>query len=103
LGLGAKWMTNLGESTSAPLDVLSVVLSAFAFGGIVYGLSRFGGAEAGGPGSTIMMIGGAAIGAGLVFLGVFILPPLALQRHGRALLDLRVFLSRNYVLAVVIM
>lgn len=103
LGLGAKWMTNLGESTSAPLDVLSVVLSAFAFGGIVYGLSRFGGAEAGGPGSTIMMIGGVAIGAGLVFLGVFIWRQLALQKHERALLDLRVFLSRNYVLAVVIM
>src|SRR5699024_1436473 len=103
LGLGAKWMTNLGESTSAPLDVLSVVLSAFAFGGIVYGLSRFGGAEAGGTGSTVMMIGGIAIAAGLVFLAVFIWRQLALQKHERALLDLRVFLSRNYVLAVVIM
>jgi DHA2 family lincomycin resistance protein-like MFS transporter len=27
LGLGAKWMTNLGETTHAPIDVLSIILS----------------------------------------------------------------------------
>ncbi|MGO1922054.1 MAG: MFS transporter, partial [Microbacterium sp.] len=29
LAMGAKWMTNLGETTDAPIDVLSIVLSAF--------------------------------------------------------------------------
>lgn len=103
LGLGAKWMTNLGESTDAPIDVVSILLSALAFGGIVYGLSQFGGANTGGPGSTVLLIGWGAIGGGLVFLAVFVWRQLSLQKQERALLDLRVFLSRNYVLSVIIM
>src|SRR5690606_16472913 len=45
LVVGAKWMTNLGETTKAPLDILSVVLSAVGFGGLVFGLSQIGGAH----------------------------------------------------------
>lgn len=42
-GLFAAWrMTNVGEIRVAPLDALSVVLSAFAFGGLVYALSSIG-------------------------------------------------------------
>ena len=52
LGLGAKWMTNLGESTHAPIDVLSIVLSALGFGGIVFGLSQFGSGGSGGGASA---------------------------------------------------
>ncbi|WP_087004292.1 MDR family MFS transporter [Brevibacterium yomogidense] len=103
LGLGAKWMTNLGESTDAPIDVVSILLSALAFGGIVYGLSQFGGANTGGAGSTVLLIGWGAIGGGLVFLAVFVWRQLSLQKQERALLDLRVFRSRNYVLSVIIM
>ena len=103
LGLGAKWMTNLGESTSAPIDVSSILLSALAFGGIVYGLSQFGGASTGDAGSAVQLIGWGAIGGGLVFLTVFVWRQLSLQKRERALLDLRVFQSRNYVLSVIIM
>ncbi|MGO1878657.1 MAG: MDR family MFS transporter [Brevibacterium yomogidense] len=103
LGLGAKWMTNLGESTSAPIDVSSILLSALAFGGIVYGLSQFGGANTGSAGSAVFLIGWGAIGGGLVFLAVFVWRQLSLQKRERALLDLRVFRSRNYVLSVIIM
>ncbi len=31
--IGWRWLTNVGERTDAPLDVFSVVLSAFGFGG----------------------------------------------------------------------
>jgi len=99
--LGAKWMTNLGETTDAPIDVLSIVLSALAFGGIVYGLSQLGGGHGGSAG------GGAApwavIVGGAVFLALFVWRQLVLQKKNDALLDLRVFTSRNYVVSVIIM
>jgi DHA2 family lincomycin resistance protein-like MFS transporter len=101
LGLGAKWMTNLGESTHAPIDVLSIVLSALGFGGIVFGLSQFGSGGSGGGASA--GLAWSAIGGGVVFLGFFVWRQLVLQRRDGALLDLRVFNSRNYVISVVIM
>lgn len=106
LALGAKWMTNLGETTKAPIDVASIVLSAIAFGGIVFGLSQFGGghgsdadAPATGPGALPWVVLAAAV----VALALFVWRQLALQRKDDALLDLRVFLSRNYALSVIIM
>ncbi|WP_336658478.1 MDR family MFS transporter [Leucobacter sp. USHLN153] len=98
--LGAKWMTNLGETTHAPIDVLSIVLSALAFGGIVFGLSQFGGH---GGSAASAATPGIVIGLGAVFLALFVWRQLALQKKNDALLDLRVFVSRNYVLSVVIM
>lgn len=101
LVLGAKWMTNLGETTDAPIDVLSIILSALAFGGIVYGLSQLGGGHGGSAG------GGAlpwlVITGGVVFLALFVWRQLVLQKKNDALLDLRVFASRNYVVSVIIM
>ena len=44
LGVGARWIHNLGETTEAPIDVPSIILSALGFGGIVFGLSQIGGA-----------------------------------------------------------
>ncbi|MGF2049555.1 MFS transporter, partial [Lactococcus lactis] len=43
LFVGARWIRNLGETREAPIDVVSVVLSALGFGGIVFGLSQIGG------------------------------------------------------------
>ncbi|MFC7458131.1 MDR family MFS transporter [Brachybacterium sp. GCM10030267] len=107
--LGARWMTNLGESTRAPIDIFSIVLSALSFGTIVYGLSLFGSAE-GAEISAATIPGTSAIGTGVILLvfGAVVLAGFAwrqivLQRSGAALLDLRVFRSRNFTLAVVIM
>ena len=99
LAMGAKWMTNLGETTRTPIDVVSIILSAFGFGGIVYGLSQFGGAADSG-GATI---GTIALAVGGVALAVFIWRQLVLQRADRALLDLRVFRAGNYTIAVIVM
>ncbi len=100
LVLGAKWMTNLGSTTRAPIDVLSIILSACAFGGIVYGLSQIGGH--GGAGGGGALVGGVITG-GVVFLALFVWRQLVLQKKDDALLDLRVFTSRNYVVSVIIM
>lgn len=101
LALGAKWMLNLGETTHAPIDILSIVLSALAFGGIVFGLSQFGGHGEGAAGSAT--IGWIVMAFGAVALALFVWRQLALQKKDDALLDLRVFRSRNFVVAVTIM
>jgi MFS transporter, DHA2 family, lincomycin resistance protein len=98
LVLGARRMQNVTTPHGAPLDGLSVVLSAFAFGGIVYGLSNVGAPAA--PGSVPP---GIAAGVGLVFLVVFILRQLSMQKKGYPLLDLRTFASRNFSVSITLM
>src|SRR5690606_23074265 len=83
----------------APIDILSVVLSAFGFGGIVYGLSQFGGEGASGG----AMIGVISLAVGAVSLALFVWRQLALQRVDDALLDLRVFRSANFTIGVIVM
>lgn len=105
LAIGAKWMTNLGETSKAPFDVWSVVLSAFAFGGIVFGLSQFGTDTTDAqPGElSPVLLGGLVTGVGAVFLVLFVWRQLVLQKTDRALLDLRTFKSRNFSIAVITM
>lgn len=105
LAIGAKWMTNLGETSKAPFDVLSVVLATFAFGGLVFGLSQFGSDSSDVPAGELSpaMLGGVTSGVGAVMLGVFIWRQILLQREDKALLDLRTFESRNFAISVVTM
>ncbi|WP_206448453.1 MDR family MFS transporter [Agrococcus sp. KRD186] len=108
LFVGAKWLTNLGETSKPPLDVPSVILSALAFGGIVFGLSQLGSGQGGegGAGASALSpvaLGSIALVAGLVMLVLFVWRQLRLQRREGALLDLRVFRSRNFTVSVVIM
>ncbi|HIY67537.1 MAG TPA: DHA2 family efflux MFS transporter permease subunit, partial [Candidatus Agrococcus pullicola] len=109
LAFGLRWMTNLGETRKAPLDVLSVVLSAVAFGSIVYGLSQFGAGHgdadtsAAPDGASPVVLGIVLMVVGAVGLALFVWRQLLLQREDRALLDLRVLLSRNYTVATIIM
>src|SRR5690554_84051 len=42
LALGVSRIQNVSTPRYAPLDVISVILSALAFGGLIYGLSSFG-------------------------------------------------------------
>ncbi len=106
LGMGARWIRNLGETMHAPIDVLSVILSAFGFGGIVYGLSQIGGAASHGGNvsadtastSTITLV--VAFAVGIVALALFLRRQVVLQRADDALLDLRVFRDRNFSLAI---
>ncbi len=107
LAMGARWIRNLGETTRAPIDILSVILSAFGFGGIVYGLSQIGGAAAhrGSAAdaaaqsmSSLSLV--IAFATGGVALSLFLWRQVRLQRADDALLDLRVFRDHNFSLAI---
>ena len=106
LFVGARWIRNLGETREAPIDVLSVVLSALGFGGVVFGLSQIGGGhggstDAGGAGATATVTLVASFAIGVVALALFGWRQVRLQRTDAALLDLRVFRSLNFTLSVV--
>lgn len=98
LFIGVKWMTNLGETRAVPLDVLSIPLAALGFGGIVFGLSQFGGE--GGSGETAGVV---SLVVGAIALALFVWRQIVLQRVDDALLDLRVFRSANFTFSVIIM
>ena len=96
--IGWRWLENVGEQTHAPLDTLSIVLSAFGFGGLVYGLSQIG-ELAGGDGSSVPLV--IALVVGVIGLALFLWRQVLLQRVDDALLDLRVFASRDFSLSMV--
>jgi len=96
LVVGIALVPNVGNPRKLRLDVLSVILSAFAFSGIVFGLSALGQTAEG----RAMMPFWAPLGFGVVFLGLFIWRQLRLQRKDEAFLDLRVFKAPTYTLSV---
>lgn len=96
LAIGARKMQNVTTPRRSAIDVLSVILSALGFGGFIYGLSRLGEATADAAiPAWVPLVGG------LVALGLFIARQLMLQRRDAALLDLRVFTSRNFTVSIV--
>jgi DHA2 family lincomycin resistance protein-like MFS transporter len=97
LGLGMRRITDVGEQTVMPIDVVSVLLSVFGFGGLVYGLSSVG--QAAGV-STATWV---AFAVGVVGLVAFVARQLVLQRADRALLDLRTFRFRTFTVASAVM
>ncbi|MBA4608925.1 multidrug efflux MFS transporter [Aeromicrobium sp. Marseille-Q0843] len=93
LGLGAAWVRNVTEPVDVPIDALSVVLSALAFGGLIYGLSSIGEAAAG----EVPVEPWVPIVIGAVALVFFVARQLSLRE--RALLDLRTFAHRTFTIA----
>ena len=81
---GSRRLVNIGQPGHQKLDVGSVLLSAFAFGSLVYGLSQLGGDS-----GSQMTLG--FIGFGLVCMLLFGWRQLRLIRSGSPLLDLRAF------------
>ena len=98
LALGARRIENVTTPRYAPLDVLSVILSAFACGGLVYGVSIVG--VPAGPGSLPAW---SPLAIGVVAMVAFVFRQLALQKKNDALLDLRTFSSRNFTTSVLMM
>lgn len=98
LAVGTTLLRVPVETRRVPLDVLSVALSAVAFAGLVYGLSAVGESARGEalvPPWIPVVVGAAA-------LVVFVLRQRRLQRADRALLDLRPFANRSFVVSVVL-
>ncbi len=99
LALGAVWVRNVTTTRpGARFDVLSVVLSALGFGGLIYGLSSIGEAASG---HTIVPVWIPLV-IGAVALTAFVVRQLGLQKADGALLDLRTFQSRSFSLAIVL-
>ena len=99
LVLGGLRVQNVTEPVRVPVDVSSVVLSALAFGGLIYGLSSIGQAAAG----AAVIAPWLPLTVGALALVAFVARQLLLQRSGRALLDLRTFLTRNFTVSVILM
>lgn len=99
LALGYRKIQNVSTPRYAPLDVISVILSALAFGGLIYGLSSFGEA-AGHPGEAPLVPLWLPLVVGGVTMVAFIARQLLLQREDKALLDLRTFGSANYRVSI---
>nr|WP_055178165.1 MDR family MFS transporter [Corynebacterium lowii] len=97
---GMIFLRNIGETASTPLDALSVVLSAVAFGGLIYALSSLG--ELFDSQSTQRGTVLAILAVGLAALVAFVLRQRSLIPSGRALLDLRVFVLRDFTIPVVV-
>ncbi|AOZ54864.1 Permease, general substrate transporter [Ketogulonicigenium vulgare] len=101
LALGYALMRNIGETRKAPLDILSVILSAIGFGGLVYGLSSIGEGAAHGVEPALPLWLSPSIGA--IALVLFVARQFQLQREERALLDLRTLAHPAYAVAVVVL
>ena len=98
--LGAIKLPNVTETKNISVDALSIVLSAFAFGGLIFGLSEMGHAV---EGSSMIVPPWAIVIFGAVSLAAFVLRQIQLQKKDRALIDLRVFLSPGYRNGVILM
>jgi DHA2 family lincomycin resistance protein-like MFS transporter len=92
--VGASLITNVTEPAATRIDLLSVVLSALGFGGLVFGLSNLGTA-------TTPLAIWLPLAIGAVALASFILRQVRLQRGDRALLDLRTFKTRDFTFSIV--
>lgn len=98
LAYGARMLGNVGERKAAPLDVVSIPLSAVGFGGFVYALNQASGP--GGFGSPTVLW---PLGVALVALVVFVARQRALIRRDAPLLDLRAFTYPQFTLGVGVM
>lgn len=96
--IGARFLTNIGEKEKTRLDVLSVVLTVPAFGGLVFGLSQIGGGQ-GGPGSPAVV----ALAVGAAAMLAFVLRQVKLQKSDAPLLDLRAFRFRMFTVSVLLL
>ncbi|WP_395308788.1 DHA2 family efflux MFS transporter permease subunit [Mycobacterium sp. AMU20-3851] len=97
LGLAAGWVwLRVAEERErpAPIDPVSVPLSAIAFAGLVFGLSELAGHSGQGVPAWI------PLAAGTVALILFGARQLQLQRVERAFLDLRPFTYRRFSVSV---
>jgi MFS transporter, DHA2 family, lincomycin resistance protein len=86
LVVGLRTLQNIGERGSQPIDIVSVLLTVPAFGGIVFGLSRLG--EGGGEAPWLAPV---ALVTAVICLVIFLRRQRKLESGSGPLLDLRAF------------
>lgn len=94
LALGAISFKIPSSARKIKVDYASVLLSALAFGFLVYGISSI---ERAADNATMMI---ASFGIGLVSLALFIIRQVKLAPSGRELLNLTPFTSRTFSFAI---
>jgi DHA2 family lincomycin resistance protein-like MFS transporter len=94
--VGGIRVKNVTTPRRTKFDVPSVILSAFGFGGLVYGISNLGTATAG----SILFTGWLPLAVGVVGIALFVLRQLPLQKRDGALLDLRTFKSTTFTFSI---
>lgn len=98
--LGLLTLTNVGKRRDTRFDLISLILSIFAFGGVVYGLSSLGLIIEGGTAGTAALI---IAGVGALGLALFIWRQLHQAKRDQAFLDLRPLKVRNFSLSIIVM
>lgn len=94
--IGGIRVQNVTVPKKTKFDVPSVILSAFGFGGLVYGISNLGTASA----ATIGLEGWMPLGVGVVAIVIFVLRQVRLQQRDGALLDLRTFKTPTFTFSI---
>jgi DHA2 family lincomycin resistance protein-like MFS transporter len=97
--IGSLRMTKVSDTRKVPVDVLSIVLSAVGFSGLIFGLSAFADAAHG----TARVSPYIPLGLGLIVSTLFIWRQIRLQKNDRALLDLRIFRAFPFTIAIILM
>lgn len=97
LVIAVRRMGNVGKTIRVPIDIFSIVLSLFGFGGIVFGLSSLGESTSGGGAASLF----APLFIGVIALAAFVWRQIILQRDNRALLDLNTFRTSTFTASVV--
>lgn len=90
-----KYLVNVSETTKSKIDYASVVLSSVGFGGIVYGFSSAGAAEAGFMATSVY----SSILVGVIALVLFAIRQFRLEEP---MLNLRVFQFPMFSLGAII-
>ena len=99
LALGAWKISNIKEPKKAPIDLLSIPLSAVGFGSFVYGLSGLGEAAV----HTPIVSPWIPLTVGVAVIAIFILRQLQLQKQDRALLDMRTLTIKAFTIPATMM
>lgn len=85
------------HAASSRLDIVSILLSAFGFGGVVYFLATLG------TEVTTSWVWYASLVVGVIALGLFVVRQYFLQRSKGAFLDLRPFWVKNFRIGSIIL
>ena len=99
LVIGWMKIRNVTEPRRVPVDLVSIPLTALAFGGLVYGISTLATDDPAAepiPGTWALVVGA-------ISMVLFLARQVVLQRRDAAFLDLRTFRSKNFTVAVVMM
>ncbi|WP_432562428.1 MDR family MFS transporter [Kineococcus sp. SYSU DK003] len=99
LGLGVWKVRNVTTPRHAHLDVVSLLLSAVGFGGLIYGLSSIG-ESAGGHAPVAPWI---PVAVGVLALAVFVRRQFRLIDGTGPLMDLRVFANRSFTVSTIVL